>query len=62
MHQTRAMISDRFSWSEDVKTVDIYRRMTLQDGDNCVSQRMVYKWMETFKAGRTTVPYDTTSD
>jgi hypothetical protein len=56
------MISDRFSWSEDVKTVDIYRRMTLQDGDNCVSQRMVYKWMETFKAGRTTVPYDTTSD
>jgi len=38
-----------------VKIGEIYRRMTVQYGDNCVNQREVYGWVERFKGGRTSV-------
>jgi len=41
-----------FLWSEGVKHSEIYRRMTVQYGDSCLSQRTVYEWVERFQNGR----------
>jgi hypothetical protein len=38
----------RFLWPEGVKP-EIYRRMEVQYGDSCLSQRRVYEWVERFQ-------------
>jgi len=45
----------RFLWSEGVKPSEIYRRMTVQYGDSCLSQGRVYEWVERFQNGRQNV-------
>ena len=45
----------RFLWAEGVKPVEIHRRMLAQYGQNTMSQRKVYEWVEKFKSGRTCV-------
>ena len=44
----------RFIWV-GVKRVEIHRRMLAQHGQNTMSQRKVYEWVERFKWGRTRV-------
>jgi len=41
--------------AEGVKPVEIHRRMLAEYGQNTMSQRKVYKWVERFKSGRTRV-------
>jgi len=42
----------RFLWAEGVKPVEIHRRKLAQYGQNTMSQRKVYEWVERFKSGR----------
>jgi hypothetical protein len=35
-----------------MKASEIYGRMTVQYGNNCMSQKKVYKWMERLKGGQ----------
>lgn len=53
--EQRAVI--RFLWSEGVLGAEIYRRLSDQYGDNCMSKRSVYHWIDHFKAGRTSVSH-----
>jgi hypothetical protein len=32
-------------WSDGVKIGDIYRRLAIQDADNCMSQKEAYEWV-----------------
>jgi hypothetical protein len=48
----------RFLLSECVKISEIYGQMTVQYGDNCMSPRKVYEWVENFEGGRTIVDGD----
>jgi len=41
----------RFVWAERVKLVELHRRMLAQYGQNTMSQRKVYEWVERFKSG-----------
>jgi hypothetical protein len=41
-----------------VTTDEIYRKMTILYGDNCMNQGIVYGWVERFKGGRTSVAGD----
>jgi len=43
----------RFVWAEEVKPVEIHRRMLAQYGQSTLSRRKVYEWVERFKSGRT---------
>jgi len=45
----------RFLWAEGAKPVEIHRLMLAQYGQNTMSQRKVYEWVERFKSGRTRV-------
>ena len=45
----------RFLWAEEVKPVEIHRRMLAQYGQSTMSQRKVYEWVERFKSGQTRV-------
>jgi len=45
----------RFLWAEEVKPVEIHRRMLTQDGQSTMNQRTVYEWIERFKSGLTRV-------
>jgi transposase len=45
----------RFLLAEVVKPVEIIRRMQAQYGDNCLSRSKIYKWIDHFKKGRTSV-------
>jgi transposase len=45
----------RFLFAEDVKRVEIIRRMQAQYGDNCLSRSKIYEWIDHFKKGRTSV-------
>jgi hypothetical protein len=47
----------RFLFVEDVKPVEMIRRMQAQYGDNCLTSRKIYEWIDHFKKGRTSV-YD----
>jgi len=38
-----------------VKPVEIHHRMLAQYGQNTMSQRKVYEWVDRFKSGRTRV-------
>jgi len=42
----------RFLYRDCVKSNEIYRRLTVQYGDNCMRQRKVSEWMERFKERR----------
>jgi len=44
-----------FLWAEGVKPVEIHRRMLAEYGQNTMSQRKVYEWVERFKSCRTRV-------
>jgi copper oxidase (laccase) domain-containing protein len=39
----------QFLWSAGVETSEIHERTTIQYGDNFMSHRKVYKWMEKSK-------------
>jgi len=45
----------RFLCAEEVKPVEIHRRMLAQYGQSTKSQGKVYEWVERFKSGRTRV-------
>ena len=45
----------RFLAAEGVKPSEVYRRMSAHYGSSCLNQRNVYKWMERFKEGRTSI-------
>jgi NMD protein affecting ribosome stability and mRNA decay len=45
----------RFLFAEGVKPVEIIRRMQVQYCDNCLSRSKIYKWIDHFKKGRTSV-------
>jgi len=45
LEEQRSVI--RFLWSEGMKPSEIYRRMKVQCGDNCLSQGRVCEWVET---------------
>ena len=51
--EQRAVI--RFLAAEGVKPSEVYRRMSAQYGRSCLNQRNVYKWIERFKEGRTSI-------
>ena len=41
----------RFLWAEGVKSVEIHHQMLAQYGQNTMSQRKVYEWVDRFKLG-----------
>jgi transposase len=43
----------RFLFAEDLKPVEIIRRMQAQYGDNCLSCSKIYEWIDHFKKERT---------
>jgi len=45
----------RFLWAEGVKGAEIHARLCIQYGDNALPQRSIYKWIEMFKKGQTSV-------
>ena len=45
----------RFLWAEGVKGAEIHARLCTHYGDNALSRRSVYEWIEMFKNGRTSV-------
>jgi hypothetical protein len=45
----------RFLWAEGVKSAEIHCRMLAQYGARIRHQRNIYKWIERFKEGRTSV-------
>ena len=45
----------RFLHSEDVKPIEIHRRMKVQYGDACLSQPQVYEWSRKFASSVTSV-------
>jgi transposase len=53
LEEQRSVI--HFLWSKGVKPSEIYRRMTVQYGDSCLSQGRVYEWVERFQNGRQNV-------
>jgi hypothetical protein len=42
-------------WAKGVPGGQIHQRMSPQYGDNALSRRVVYEWIEMFKNGRTSV-------
>jgi transposase len=44
-----------FSWAEDVPGGQIHQRMCAHYGNNTLSRRVVYEWIEMFKNGHTSV-------
>jgi hypothetical protein len=55
LHQGGATICDSLLWAEGVPGGQIHQRMCAQYGDNALSRRVVYEWIEMFKNGRTSV-------
>jgi hypothetical protein len=53
IEKQRAIV--RFLWAEGVKSVEIHCRMLAQYGARTMHQRKIYKWIEHFKEGRTSV-------
>ena len=45
----------RFLAAEGVKPSEVYRRMSAQYRSRCLNQSNVYKWIERFKEGRTSI-------
>jgi hypothetical protein len=44
-----------FLWGEVVKSAEIHHRMLTQYGAHAMHQQKIYKWLERFKEGRTSV-------
>jgi len=44
-----------FLWSEGVTGAEIHRRLSAQYGDSALPRQSVYKWIEKFEHGRTSV-------
>ena len=53
--EQRAVV--RFLWSEGSPGAEIHKRLLAQYGDNALSKRTVYEWIEKFKSGRTNVKH-----
>ena len=51
--EQRAVI--RFLAAESVIPSEVYRRISAQYGSSCLNQSNVYKWMERFKEGHTSI-------
>ena len=47
----------RFLWSEGSPGAEIHKSLLTQYGDNALSKRTVYEWIEKFKSGRTSVKH-----
>ena len=47
----------RFLWSEGSSGAEIYKRLLAQYGDNALSKRTAYEWIEKFKSGPTNVKH-----
>ena len=45
----------RFLAAEGIKPSEVNRRMSAQYGSSCLNQRNVYKWIERFNEGRTSI-------
>ena len=45
----------RFLAAEGIKSSEVYRRMSAQYGSGCLNQRNMYKRIERFKEGRTSI-------
>jgi transposase len=45
----------RFLFAEDVKLVEIIRRMQAQYGDSCLSRSKIYEWVDNYKKRRTSL-------
>jgi hypothetical protein len=57
LHQKRAEGSDPFLWAEGVPGAEMHRRMSVKYGNSVMLQRIVCKWIERFKNGRTSVKH-----
>ena len=44
-------------WSEGIPGAEIHQWLLAQYGDNSISRRGVYEWIEKFKDGRTSVTH-----
>jgi hypothetical protein len=53
IEEQRAVV--RFLWAEGVKSAEIHSRMLAQYRARTMHQRQIYKWIEHFKEGRTSV-------
>jgi hypothetical protein len=53
----RAEGSDPFLWAEDVPGAEMHRSMSMQYRNSVMLQRIVCKWIERFKNGRTSVKH-----
>jgi hypothetical protein len=47
-----------FLWAESLPGAEMHRGISVQYGNSVVSQRMVYKWIERFKNGRTSIKHE----
>ena len=47
----------RFLWSEGSPGAEIHKSLSTQYGENALSKRTVYEWIEKFKSGRTSVKH-----
>ena len=45
----------RFLWAEGVKGAEIHAHLCIQYGNKALPRRSVYKWIEMFENGRTSV-------
>jgi hypothetical protein len=44
-----------FLWAEGVRGAEIHQRLSTQYGDSILPQRSVYKWIDMFRKGQTSV-------
>lgn len=54
--EQRAVI--RFLWAEGVSDADIHRRLLMQYGDSVIPRCSVYKWINKFKTGQTSIRHE----
>ena len=45
-------------WAEGVQGAKMHRRRSVRYGNSFIMQQIVYKWIETFKNGRTSVKHE----
>jgi hypothetical protein len=47
-----------FLWAEGVPGAEMRRKVSVQYGNNVMSQQIAYEWSERFKIGRTSVNHE----
>ena len=57
MHQRTTACSGPFFVVRRFTEAEIYKRLLAQYGDNALSKRTLYEWIEKFKTGRTSVKH-----